>query len=415
MGVFSRAEQRFYQPTSAGNPWTIPPNSALAPLTTAGVAVDEESAMQLIAAMACVRLVSNSVANLPFNAVRQDGQIKKIVASPTVLSDPFGGVATPGLLRRREGIVQIMVSLLLRGNAYMIVTAYNDAAREFGKPTRLRVIHPDRVSVEWDDEGKRAYKVDRKPIDASDIVHITGLSFPEAAAGMSVIAYARHSIGLGLAAEEFGASLFGKGAHMTGIVSVESNLDPTTAKQMKEAFEASHSGLKNAHSVGILSGGAKWTPITMTPEDAQFLGTRAAQNLDMAMLFGVPPHMLGQTDKTTSWGTGIEQQTLGYLGFTLEDWLGRLEDAWTPMLPTALNACFDRDAVLKSDAAGRFAVYSAARTAALMTPNEIRAKENLPPIEGGDDIAFGLNSTVSAPKDIGAKTSMTSDGLGQVL
>lgn len=410
MGVFKK---RFYAPVAtSGNPWAIPSNGSLAPMTAAGVPVDESSAMSLLAVMACVRLLSNAVSNLPFNAVRSDGALKKVIDTPpAIIADPFGGAGTSRLPTRREGFVQLMVSLLLRGNAYMLVMSRDSAQR----PTRLRVLHPDRVQCGFDDSGERAYKLDRQAISADNIVHLIGLSFPEHPTGLSVIAYARHSIGLGLAAEDFGAKFFGQGAHMTGVISVEGNLTKETARDMKESFEASHGGMANAHSIGILSGGAAWTPVSVSPEDAQFLGTRAAQNLDMAMLFGVPPHMLGQTDKTTSWGTGIEQQTLGFLGFTLEDWLGRFEDVWTAMLPRPQGALFDRNAILRTDAAGRYAMYGAARATGILTQNEIRALENYGPVDGGDDIAAGLNSTASPGKDNGAKTSMSADALGQVL
>jgi HK97 family phage portal protein len=244
-----------------------------------------------------------------------------------------------------------------------------------------------------------------------------GMSLPEAPTGLSVISYARQAIGLGLAAEEFGARFFGEGAHMTGVVEIEADLDVARARQIKENFTASHSGLKNSHTVGVLSGGAKWKPISVSPEDAQFLGTRAAQNLDIAMLFGVPPHMLGQVDKTTSWGTGIEQMGLGFLAYSLSAWLGRFEDAWSAMLSRPQTARFNADALLRTDTAGRYAVYSAARSAGILTTNEIRALENYGPIDGGDDIAAPLNS--SAPKltkDNGASPSaQKADALGAVL
>src|SRR5439155_16590060 len=127
------------------------------------------------------------------------------------------------------------------------------------------------------------------------------MCMPGSPTGMSPISYARQSIGLGLAAEKFGASFFGQGAHLSGVITVPGDLDKARARQMKESFEASHSGLPNAHAIGVLSGGAAWQAISISPEDAQFLGTRAGQNLDIAMLYGVPPHMLGQVDRTTSW------------------------------------------------------------------------------------------------------------------
>src|SRR5690349_15487794 len=281
-------------PSSAGDPWAIPSNGSLASYTAAGVPVTEDTAMRLIAVAACVRILSQTVAGLPFAAVRMQGELRKALnPPPLIVSDPFGGATTTAYLTRRAGFAQMMVSLLLRGNAYAAVTARDKLLR----PSRLQVLHPDRVRCTWTKDGRRAYRVDRQPVDdAEDMVHLIGMAFPGEATGMSVISYARTAISLGLAAEQFGAGYFGRGAHMTGIITVDSDLDRERARQMKEAFEASHSGLANAHSVGVLSGGAKWTPISVTPEDAQFLGTRAAANLDIAMLFGIPPHMIGQVD-----------------------------------------------------------------------------------------------------------------------
>lgn len=408
-----KAEKRFYAPSGGGDPWSIPSNGSLAAVTTAGVPVTEDTAMQLLVVHAAVRIISDTVAGLPFEAVKTTGNVRTTLApAPPIIGDPFGGENDTRYPTRRLGMSQLMVSLLLRGNAYMLVLARD----RMNRPTRLRVLHPDRVKCEFNGDGERAYEIDRKPVDSINIVHILGMSYPESPTGISVIAHARNAIGLGLAAEEFGSRFFGNGAHMSGIVQTPGDMTLESARQLKETFTASHGGLQNSHTVGILSGGAKWTPISVTPDDAQFLGTRAAQNLDLAMLFGVPPHMLGQTDKTTSWGTGIEQQSLGFLAYTLSPWLGRFEDAWSAMLAKPHTARFNADALLRTDAAGRFAVYGLARSAAILTTNEIRAQENYPPIDGGDEIAMPLNSNVKPLKDMQAsKSTPSADALGAVL
>jgi HK97 family phage portal protein len=413
VSLLGRLEKRFYAPSGGGDPWAIPTNGSLAAVTTAGVQVTEDTAMQLIAVSACVRILSDAVAGLPFDAVRSQGAVRTTLEPPpAIVADPFGGANDTRFPTRRTGISQIMVSLLLRGNAYSLVLA-----RDFmGRPTRLRVLHPDRVDCQYNDAGERTYQVDRKPVDAGDIIHLLGMCYPESATGISVISHAKQAIGLGLAAEEFGARFFGNGAHMSGIVHVPGDLDKERARQLKESFTASHGGLKNAHTVGVLSGGAEWKPISVTPDDAAFLGTRAAQNLDIATLFGIPPHMLGQVDKTTSWGTGIEQQGLGFLAYTLSPWLGRIEDAWSAMLPKPHTARFNADALLRTDTAGRYAVYSAARAAGILTQNEIRALENFGPVDGGDDISAPLNSNVKPMKDSEASPSAPkADALGAVL
>lgn len=413
MSMLKRAAQRFYAPSGGGDPWTIPSNGSLAAYTASGVPVTDETALQLLAVAACVRLLSDAVSGLPFDSVKADGEIRKTVEPPpAIVADPFGGSSSAGLPTRREGFSQMMVSLLLRGNAYCLVLARDT----YNRPIRLRVIHPDRVRCEFDKYGVRKYEIDRQPVPSEDVVHLMGMALPEAPTGMSVISYARQAIGLGLAAEEFGARFFGEGAHMTGVVEIDADLDVNRARQIKENFSASHSGLKNSHTVGVLSGGAKWKPISVSPEDAQFLGTRAAQNLDIAMIFGIPPHMLGQVDKTTSWGTGIEQQGLGFLAYTLGPWLGRFEDAWSTMLPKPQSARFNADALLRTDTAGRYAVYTAARSTGILTVNEIRALENYAPVDGGDDIAMPLNSSAPKMKDNEASpTAPKADALGAVL
>jgi HK97 family phage portal protein len=395
-----RPEKRFYAPpSSAGDPWAIPSNGSLAAYTPSGVPVTEDTAMSLLAVAACVRILANALAGLPFDAVRMRGAVRETLEPPPlIISDPFGGTNSTALPTRRQGFVQMMVSLLLRGNAYCLVLA-----RDFlGRPTRLQVLHPDRVRCGWDPEGsgQKVYQINRQKVPAGDIVHLMGLSYPEAATGMSVISYARNAIGLGLAAEEFGSRFFGSGAHMSGVIEVPGDLDKERARQLKESFQASHSGLQNSHAIGVLSGGAEWKPISVSPEDAQFLGTRSAQNLDIAMLFGIPPHMLGQVDRTTSWGTGIEQQSLGFLRYTLEGWTGAFEDAWSALLPRPQVARFNHDALLRTDTAGRYAVYLQARTAGILTKDEIRAYENLAPLPDGKgaDPDAPLNSSSSGVK-----------------
>ncbi|MER6533009.1 phage portal protein [Streptomyces sp900105755] len=369
---------------------SIPTNGSLAALTASGVPVNDQTAMKLIAVNACVRIISSAIAGRPLRSMQaRDRVLVPVAPAPAIVTDPFGGAASTRFPSRRAGLKQMAVSLLLRGNAYAYVVGRDYLQR----PTRLMVLHPDRVRPTLEDDGARSYTIDRQKVDnPADILHVTGLCMPGAAEGMSVISYARNSIGLGLAAEEFGGKWFGNGAHLTGVIEMEANLDKPRARQMKESFEASHSGLPNAHAIGVLSGGAKWKPISVNAEDAQFLGTRAAANLDMAMLFGVPPHMLGQVDRTTSWGTGIEQQAIGFRIWTLDDWLGTFEDAWTTMLPRGQVAQLDTSSLERTDTAGRWSWYATARTIGGMTQNEIRAKENLTPVEGGDDINAPLNS-----------------------
>jgi HK97 family phage portal protein len=393
VSLLRRATERERRTIQQFGDSSIPTNGSLASFSAAGVPVSDQTALQLSAVWSCVRIISTRLAGLPLNAMRpQAGGITvPIDPQPTIVQDPFGGQNSVQFPSRRDGIKQLAISLLLRGNGYGIITARDYLFR----PSRLLVVHPDHVKVDVDDTGARTYEVNRKSVPSADMLHLMGMAMPGEPTGMSPIAYARQSIGLGLAAQEFGARFFSQGAHLSGVITVDGDLDKAKARQMKEAFEASHTGMRNAHAIGVLSGGAKWTPISISPDDAQFLQTRAGQNLDIAMLYGVPPHMLGQVDRTTSWGTGIEQQSLGFLTYTLDDWLGVFEDGWSAMLPRGTSAVFDTSALLKTDTAGRFAYYVQARTGGILTQNESRARENLPPVPGGDDINAPLNSAQS--------------------
>lgn len=391
-------ERRFYAPSSAGDPWVIPSNGSLAAYTSSGVPVTEETAMSLLVVAACVRILSTNVAGLPLDSVVMDRAYRRTLEPPPlIVSDPFGGANNLRLPSRRAGLIQMMISLLLRGNAFALVLSRN----QYGYPSRLMVLHPDMVTVDRDPDGQKTYLVRRVPVPPEDMVHLVGMSMPGSAVGLSVLSYARTAIGLGLAAEEFGSRFFGSGAHLSGVIEVPGDLDRERARNLKENFESKHAGLRNAHQVGVLTGGAQWKPISVTPEDAQFLGTRAAQNLDLAMLFGIPPHMLGQVDRTTSWGTGIEQQTLGYLQHTLSFWIGVFEDAWSAMLPKPQVARFNVNAFLRTDTAGRYAAYMQARTGGWMTKDEIRANEDMPPLPDGKgtDPDAPLNSATSGAVD----------------
>ena len=377
-----------------GNPWVIPTNSAPA-FTSSGVQVTEETAMQLLVVSACVRILAGTLSGLPLNCVRTgpDGHQERMQPGPRIISDPFGGQnrLSGQFLTRKQGLSQMMVSLLLRGNAFCWATQMDRMYR----PTGLQVLHPDVITVEVDDQtGLRTYKIRNEPVPSGRILHVTGMTQPGFPLGISVISAAKRAISLGIAAEEYGARFFGSGAHLSGVIETEADMDPDKARELAEGFSASHAGMANAHKVGVLTGGAKWEPISVAPEDAQFLGTRAAQNLDLAMLFGVPPHMLGQVDRTTSWGRGIEEQTLGFLKYTLKDWGDRIEDAFSAMTPAGWVARFDYDELLRPDSTNRWATYQVARNTGAMTVNEIRSREGMPKLPGdlGDDPFAPLNS-----------------------
>jgi len=372
-----------------GDPYAIPSNGSLASYSSSGVSIDKQSAMSSAAVFASVRILASIVASTPLHTVRVDeaGRARR-TAQHSLIENPFGNSSgTP--IDRQIGLEQMMVSKLLRGNSFNIVGATDRK----GTPTQLIPIDPDVVRVDQTaDQGKRFW-VAGKVVPNMDIVHIPGLSMPGSLIGMSPVAYFRQTIGLGLAIEEFGSRFFGSGATMSGIIELDGDLDPDSARQLKERFESRHSGLRKSHSVGVLTGGAKFRPISVAPNEAQFIESMQFNVSQIAMIFGVPPHLLGNTqDVSAAWGAGVEPQNRAFLTYTLRAWYTRIENALSNLLPDGLQARFDTQDLLRTDAVARSHLYSSARVAGWMTTDEIRDIEGMDPIDGGDRIDQPLNS-----------------------
>lgn len=395
MSLLSRARagyaKRMFAPSGSGDPWAIPSNGSLATFTSAGVPVSVDTALQVSAVAACLRIISETISGLPFDAVTSKGRIRvPVEPEPLVVADPFGGnLALGGGITRKQGLAMMIVAAILNGNAFAQVIGWDP---DTFLPTQLRVLPTDVVRVKVNDDGIKQFWVRNAQIDPAQMIHITGMSLAGAPVGLSALSILRRDIGIALAAAEYGSAFFGNGAHLSGLIEHPGDLDNDRARRVKEQFESKHAGLRHAHAVGILTGGATFRELGAPPEQAQFLGTRSSQTLEIARFFGVPPHLLMEVDRTTSWGKGIEEQNQEFVLYTLSPWAHRFEDAWSAMLPRPMKAKFNFDALLRPSTLTRYQSYQAARNAGVMTPNEIRALEDLPPVDGGDDLYAPLNS-----------------------
>jgi HK97 family phage portal protein len=344
-----------------------------------------------------VRILSTTIGSLGLDGYTKSGRkLEMMDENPSLVENPFGNeYGDP--ISRQVGVEQMMVSLLLRGNSYNYI-ADRDA---LGFPTQLVPLNPDVVKVDRNNEtGETTFTIGGRKIDRRDLIHIPGMSLPGQNVGMSPIAYLRQTIGLGLAADEFGSRFYSNGANMSGIIEVASDLNADAARQLKERFSSRNTGLKNAHNIGVLTGGAKFTPMAMKQSDMQFIETRAFNAAQIGAIFGIPPHLLGNSQGTGySWGSDPETQGLAFLTYTLRPWLTRIEEALSNALPKGQTVRFNTDDILRTDAKGRSAIYASARTAGWITVNEIRAKENLPPVEGGDVLDTPLNSSHNGKND----------------
>ena len=360
--------------------------------TTAGKTVTERSAMQMTAVYACVRILSEAIAGLPLHLYRYkpDGGKEKAIDHPLylILHDEPNPEMSSFVFRET-----LMTHLLLWGNAYAQIIRNGK-----GEVVALYPLMPNKMSVERDENGRLYYLYYKTSDEAGgrnesvvlrpyDVLHIPGLGF-DGLVGYSPIAMAKNAIGLSMATEEFGSKFFANGAAPSGVLEHPSTIkDP---QRVREAWQSQFGGSSNAGKIAVLEEGMKYTPISIAPEQAQFLETRKFQINEIARIFRVPPHMLADLEKSSF--SNIEQQSLEFVKYTLDPWVVRWEQSiqrtlFTPTEKRQYFVKFNVEGLLRGDYASRMSGYATARQNGWMSANDIRELENMdriPPEEGGD-------------------------------
>lgn len=336
-------------------------------------------AMSLSAFYACVTLLADSIATLGIRAYRQNGQARELVSpQPRLLADEGPYPETTWF----EWLWMTMEATAVTGNGIGVITARNKE----DKATAVMPVHPDVLNIDMPKKSKwpePIYKVDGTKIPAEDIMHIKRYPVAGAVRSMSPVEKAASSVGLGLAAERFGLRYFQDSASPSSVLESTESLDDEQVKRTMKSWIASNGGRRRP---AVLSGGLKWKPIALTPNESQFLETRQFQRSEICMWFRVPPHMIGDTQKSTSWGTGIENMTIGFVKYTLNAWLTCIEQALTRLLPRGQFAMFNIDGLLRGDVKSRWEAYRIGRDSGVYSANDIRAMEYLPPIGPEGDI-----------------------------
>jgi HK97 family phage portal protein len=264
-------------------------------------------------------------------------------------------------------------------------------------------LRPDRMTV-FRDGGIRKYlyrplKGPERAFRQDEVLHIPAFGF-DGLTGLSRISQARNAIALSIAAEKYGSKFVQNDARPGVVLKHPQALGDDAFKHLRESWSAMHQGVDNSHKPAILEEGMDIATIGIPPEDAQFLQTRQFQVAEIARIFRIPPHMMGDVTKTSSWGTGIEQQELGYLSHTLRPWLTRIEQQLNKdlLLPEERKVYFFEhlvDGMLRTDINARFTAYAQAITNGFMTRNEAREKENWNPLDGLDEPLVPLNMAVA--------------------
>lgn len=331
--------------------------------TAAGVTVNADQAMRLSAVWACVRLLADTVSTLPLDVYRDGKQI----ATPALLVEPAAGQP------RHDFIYQVMTSLLLRGNAYGLITARSGATL---LPAQVELLDPDKVSIERRD-GVTSFRIAGQPFAAEDVWHVRAYPVPGLAAGLSPVDYARQAIGLGIAAERFGAQFFGSGATPSGVLQAEVNLSATDAEAIGARWRSMHEG---RHKVAVLSKGLSFVPISVAPEESQFIETQRFTVSQVARIFGVPPEMIGGESGGSLTYANVEQRAADFLRYSVQPWLVRLETSLSRLLPRQQTVRFNADGLLRATTAERYAAHKLALDAGFLTLDEVRALEDLPPL-----------------------------------
>lgn len=378
--------------------------------TTSGRPVNERTAMQTTAVYACVRILAEAVASLPLHVYeyQDDGGKKLVYDHPLyyLLHDEPNPEMTSFVFRET-----LMSHLLIWGNAYAQII--RDGA---GRVLGLYPLLPDKMEVQRDDKGNIYYVYSRNSdenptfkeygnikLKAEDVLHIPGLGF-DGLIGYSPIAMAKNAVGMTLACEEYGASFFANGANPGGVLEHPGVLkDPS---KVRESWNSVYRGVSNAHKIAVLEEGMKYQQIGIPPEEAQFLETRKFQINEIARLYRIPPHMVGDLDKSSF--SNIEQQSLEFVKYTLDPWVIRWEQSLqrSLLLPGEKGKYFIKlnvDGLLRGDYQSRMNGYAVGRQNGWFSANDIREMENMNPIpdeEGGN--LYLINGAMTKLADAGA-------------
>lgn len=376
--------------------------------STSGKPVDERTAMQTTAVYSCVRILAEAIASLPLHIYKYSDTGKEMVYDhplyPILHNEPNNEM-TSFVFRET-----LMSHLLIWGNAYAQII--RDGA---GRVLGLYPLLPNKMQVDRTDNGEIIYIYSRDSeenpnfstygqiyLRRQEVLHIPGLGF-DGLVGYSPIAMAKNAVGMTQACEEYGASFFANGANPGGVLEHPGVLkDPG---KVRESWNAVYRGTNNAHKIAVLEEGMKYQQIGIPPEEAQFLETRKFQINEIARLYRIPPHMVGDLEKSSF--SNIEQQSLEFVKYTLNPWVIRWEQSLQKalLLPEEKKEYFIKlnvDGLLRGDYQSRMTGYATARQNGWVSANDIRELEDLNPIpeeEGGN--LYLINGNMTKLKDAG--------------
>lgn len=339
----------------------------------AGTNVTTESGSRLGAAYSCIRILSETVGSLPWDVYRKgSGTVREQVDRvPSWVHSPNPDQT------QMEWVEQLVGSLNTTGDGIAQIVRNRD-----GVPMAFVLWHPNEVNVWRRSSGALVYTFGGKDYRPEDVLHIRAFTWPGEDRGLSPIEWAKQTFGTAIAIDEHGARFFGNGARPGGVLELDTDPGPEGVKRIAKQWQKAHGGVSKSHLPAVLTGGAKYKPITIPNDQAQFLETRKFTRSEIAGIFRVPPHLIGDLERATF--SNIEHQGLEFLTYSIRPWLVRIEQRMTMLLPRGQFIKFNPDALLRGDTKSRYEAHAIALQNGIKNLDEVRGDEDLPPLPDGN-------------------------------
>jgi HK97 family phage portal protein len=334
--------------------------------------MNDDAALSVTTVGTCISLLSDGISTLPFQALKGKTN-QPITPAPTLVDDPWPEGS------RIDFFGQLMVSLLLRGNFFGRIVERDLA----GYATTIMPVHPDMVYARRNrDTGLREYRFGGRLVPLDDVVHIPAMLTPGNFVGLNPVEYQRRSWSVAAAAETYAGQFYANSANPSGIIAVDGDLSEDETLEMARAWQQAHGGLGNAQLPAVLTGGAKWTTVSMSATDAQFLESRTFQQQQIISWFRIPPHKVGVTDRTPA-PPSAEDLEIEYVREGLVPWARRIEEYWSRLMRPSQIALFDFSGRLRGNTLQRAQASQIWLNTGQRLIDEARAFENLEPLPHG--------------------------------
>jgi HK97 family phage portal protein len=362
--------------------------------TESGANIDQDTSMRISAFYSCVLLISDTISTLPVDSfIRRDGNRVPYRPRPAWIQKPDID------LLRSEHYQQVLVSLLLDGNAY--VRIFRDSR---GDVANLVCLDPTRIQVKRNPATKKIEYIidnyDSGVVQSSEMLHITEIRKPQALTGLSRVTELKDNLGLASALQSFAARFFGQGATTNGVIEYPGKLTLEQAKNLQTGFDNAHKGFKKAHKTGILDSGAKYVKTGVNPDEAQMLESQKFAIEQVARMFRIPPHMIGITTAGAMSYASVEQNNINFVVHTLRPYISKLEDAYSTLLPNEAFMKFNVDGLLRGDYTTRIQGYSIGLQSGFYSVNDVRRFEDLRPVDNGDSNRVPLANINLSSSDV---------------